>query len=149
MMIGIYPTHSTQKVLIKIHNLKNVPKRATRRALYEYGSILRKKLKNAIKKKGRTGRTYNIYRRGRKTKHIASAPFETPANITGKLKKSVDFKVEGDYKMKFGYDDSVDYGKHLEKGTKKMKPRTGLKNIIDKTQKQGRDKIREEINKRL
>lgn len=148
MSIGIYPTHDTQQVLIKIKNLPNVPKRASRRALYEYGSLLRKKLRDDIKDKNKSGKVYTIYRRGkRKRTYTSSAPFETPANRTGKLRNSTEFKVEGDYRMRFGYDNSVDYGKYLEKGTSKMLPRTGLKNTIDKTQKQGIDKIKEQINK--
>ena len=79
----------------------------------------------------------NEYNSGRKTgriygKHRASAPGETPAKITGKLGRSFSFNSTSSSST-FG--SNAEYGKFLEFGTKKMKPRNGVIQAINKNMK--------------
>lgn len=124
-------------------------KTGMRHGLYQYGNVLRREVREQIKSKDKSGRVYIIQRRDRRFRHRSSAPGETPANITGKLRNSVDFNVSGSTEMKFGYDDSVDYGRHLELGSSKIKPRPGLLNAIKKTSLQGRTILARNVNEHL
>lgn len=82
----------------------------------------------------RSGRTY--YVPGTKKKYTASAPGEPPAQATSKLRQSIKALIE-DGIGKVGT--NLDYGRMLEFGTRKMKPRPWLRISLEKT----RDKIRQ------
>lgn len=68
-------------------------------------------------------------------KYVASAPYESPAKVTGTLKASVNFLVEGTARLLFRVDQErygCEYGKYLEykdlvnqkgQGSKNIKPR--------------------------
>lgn len=120
-----------------------------RHGLYQFGKLLYTDTRQEILRKPKSGREYIIRKGNRRFRHIAAADGETPANITGNLRKSVEFKVRGSNEMEFGYDNSVDYGKYLELGTKKMGAKPGLKNSIDKNQVRGVNLIANEINNRM
>jgi hypothetical protein len=152
--IKIEKTAEAEKTFAKTRQLPANVKAGMRMGLYQYGSLLRKNLREEIKSKDKSGRLYFVYKKKRKFRHIASAPHETPASISGTLRKSVDFKVEGYNRMQFGYKKSVDgkivdYGKYLEEGTKKMIKRPGLMNTLDNNQINGKNIIRNEINKKI
>lgn len=99
------------------------------------------------------GRTYEVSRGrgGRALKrvrtHIASAAGEAPAVITGKLRQSVYFKVQGSNQLRIGAD--TPYAGFLEKGTSKMAPRPYLKNNIDKSRQNIEKNIIQAINAQL
>lgn len=85
------------------------------------GQMLVKSLRHEMTRGRKTGRTYKIYRGigGRALKrprlHVASTKDEFPAVITGKLRQSVDYRVLGSTKMRFGAGDgSMEYAKILE-----------------------------------
>ena len=107
-----------------INDLPDLTPRATRRAFYDIGRDMRDETRRLIMERPKHGRIY--YRFGRK--HIASAPGEAPANWTGKLRKSVGFSVRRD-EVEYGY--KIFYGKFLEEGTYKMKPRPGLRKAYE------------------
>jgi hypothetical protein len=88
-----------------------------RAGLHEIGVENRRHLRKLIRSKNKTGRLYPF--RGRL--HQASAPGEAPANMTGSLANTAGFRVSGHYQCEFG--DREEYGKFLEEGTQKMKPR--------------------------
>lgn len=76
-------------------------------------------LKNEVNKTlsgDRTGRTYKVP--GTKHKYYtASAPGEPPAVATGRLRKSIKYKVEGSFKQCTGYvGTDVKYASILERG---------------------------------
>lgn len=110
------------KVVIKIQKQAGDQKKAIRKAFYEIGKRLVAATNKAILKKPKHGKTYII--KGRK--HTASAPGEAPANLTGNLRKSLDFEVRGSSQMLFGVQESfgnrksgqngVIYGRALELG---------------------------------
>jgi HK97 gp10 family phage protein len=146
-MFKIVPTSETERTLLIISNMPIKTKSGMRQGLFKFGTLLKKTLQADILKKPKGGREYFIRRGGRRFRHIAAADGETPANITGRLRKSVDFKVSGSNRMEFGYDNSVDYGLYLELGTRKMGAKPGIKNAIDKNLQNGINIISNEINK--
>lgn len=91
-------------------------------ALYNIGKENVRFTRDIIKRGPKTGILYRIP--GRKRRHRASAPGEAPANLTGTLRRGVNFKVKGSDQMEFG--DTEIYGKFLEIGTRRMKPRPHL-----------------------
>jgi hypothetical protein len=68
--------------------------------------------------------------------HIASSYSETPANVTGALRKSIGFEPSGMILVfgAGGRDSGVNYADYLESGTDKMLPRPLLRNAVHKQQ---------------
>lgn len=128
-----------------VFNMPITTKTGIRQGFIKFGSLLQKDLKTEILRKPKSGREYLIRRGGRRFRHIASADGETPANISGRLRRSVDYKVQGASRMEFGYNNSVDYGKYLEFGTSKMGAKTGIQNSIKKNKLDGLKLIKNEI----
>lgn len=105
----------------KMEDLPRLGPRALKRALYDIGEDMYKEARRLIKEGPKTGIRYKV--KGKRS-HRASAPGEPPANWTGKLRRSVGFKVRTD-EVEYGY--KIFYGKFLEEGTVKMKERPGLR----------------------
>lgn len=112
-------TPSSKKILDQLGKKNFVT--ALRRGGYTSGKEMTNFLRSEMTKKGRSGRTYKIYRGlgGRLLKkprlHQASAVGEFPAVITGAFRKSVDFKVQG-LKLTFGSGlGGLKYAEYLEK----------------------------------
>lgn len=121
------PTRITREYLKDLSQHDEMMKNGYRRAFYDIGKQLTAYTRDIIKKGPKTGRLYYIA--GRKRRHRASAAGEAPANLTGRLRKGVGFNVSGWDQMEFG--DRVYYGKFLEEGTKKMKPRPHLSKSVN------------------
>jgi len=143
-MFKITPTPNTIRTYQITRQMGSNTKTGTRQGLYKFGSLLYKELRADILRR-KNGKQYIVRRGTTRGRHIASAVGETPANLSGNLRRSVDFKVQGSSNMEFGYDKSVDYGKYLESGTKKMGARPGLKNNIDKNLVNGANIIGQEV----
>ena len=120
----------SRKVLLQISELRRLTNSAIRRGWFYGGKALVATAKREIDKKPKHGRTYRIARGGRVINHIASAPGESPASITGALKRGINFEVQGHDEMEFGVKDEVKYAPFLELGTPKMKPRPYLKKSV-------------------
>lgn len=148
-MFTITPSSTNARVYYITSRMPITSKTGMRQGLYKFGSLLRDDIRIEILKKPKSGKEYLVRRGGRRFRHIAAADGETPANISGKLRRSVDFKVSGANEMQFGYDNSVDYGKYLEQGTRKMGAKPGLLNSINKNQVRGVNLIGNEVNKRM
>ena len=121
------PTKITIEFLSQIPKHDEMMRRGIRHAFYNIGKENTRYTREIIKRGPKTGRLYHIP--GRKRRHRASAPGEAPANLTGTLRKRVGFDVKGTDQMEFG--DQIFYGKFLEEGTKRMKPRPHLKKAVD------------------
>lgn len=152
----------TDKTLLDLRKLPQEIKIGLRKGAYLVGKSLVKDTKREMNIKPKSGRTYTIYKGigGRKLKrprkHIASAPLkESPAVITGLLRKSVDFKVRGTSRLEFGAgDDDVKYARILEVGGRagrnkatKIQGRFYLKKSINRQRKQTKRTLEREINK--
>lgn len=123
-MITVAVHKKSQQVLVE------VPKQALRhregiaQAFFEIGSEVVRETKRLIETGNKTGRIYRI--RGRF--HQASAPGEAPANLSGRLARSGDYKVNGLF-LRVG--ETVNYAKFLEDGTRKMAPRPHLLKAVN------------------
>lgn len=124
--------------------------KAIRQGFYASGKQLVADL-NKDMKKPKSGKTYKVYKgvTGKLKKprlHIASAPSETPAIITGKFRKSVDFEVRGNRKLEFGANEKApDYAEFLENGTSKMAARKPFERIVLKN----KNKIKSNLDTRI
>lgn len=144
-MIKLIPNTQNRTVFIEIDNAPDKVKKGLRLALTEIGKENVRHLKNLIKKPPKTGRLYGSHR--------ASAPGEAPANWTGKLLRSVKYRVYGWSKMEFG--DGQPYGLFLEggtktkDGTKKMAARPHLKTTVREKSKDNFNSLLTNVDKVL
>ena len=111
--------------------------------------------RRGVSKFRKAGITPNVLRESRA--HIASAPGEAPAQWTGKLKKSIDFKVTGSEQMDFGVDQSrygCDYASYLEyknliamsgHGSKRIAPRPFISRSYNENRMKMINRIRQAV----
>lgn len=134
-------SRGTERELARIERADPAARRAIRRAFFELGRKLRDGASREILHGRKTGRTYFVRGPGgRRRRHIASAPGETHANLTGKLRRSIGWKVKGIRGMDFGYGvagrhQAPVYDEHVEFGTGRMEPRPSLDNEIRRNQR--------------
>ena len=124
-----------RKVYIKIAGLRDMTRRSIRHGFFALGKDLKLTTNKDILRKPKSGRTYiRVDRAGRRRRHVASAPGETHANLTGKTRRSLSWQVYGFKSMEFGYGVSgppaPDYAEALEFGGKN-EPRPSLQNNIN------------------
>jgi HK97 gp10 family phage protein len=100
-------------VLVQISNHGRTINAAIRNGFSFAGDEIVKEMKRLITTGSKTGRMYGS--------HQASAPGESPANKTGKLAESGNYKLRGSRQMEVG--EEADYAIFLELGTKRMRPR--------------------------
>lgn len=104
------------KHLTALSGIDKEIKAGIRYGLYNFGDKLRKDIRADILSKNKSGNEYFIRRRnGRRYRHIASASGEAPANLTGNLRASVGFDVQG-IDMKIGYREVSQKGKPVPYG---------------------------------
>ncbi|UCF50256.1 MAG: hypothetical protein JSU91_01890 [Thermoplasmatales archaeon] len=149
-MIQIKTTGKSRKVIFKINNITQDMRKGIRQGFYFSGKKIISDLRKDFLRKPRAGRTYFLrkIKGGRRFKHVASVPGETPANFTGKLRKSSNFLVRGHTQMDVGYED-VDYAPALEFGSKNIKPRPGIKIWINRNERDIEKFMNREIKKAL
>jgi len=136
MTIKFVLASSSKKVFATIEGLDKSFKRGIRRGMSNSGIGLVKSANAEILRKPKSGRLYIVKTRsGRWRRHIASAPFETHANLTGDTRRSLSFKLHGISQLEFGYGVSAgkkatEYAEGLEFGTETIKPRPSLQNAL-------------------
>jgi len=145
MTFSFKSSPANKKVFIQIGRLEQSNKRALRQAFYFIGKDLVKDARDSIRKRPKSGRTYIINNR----RHRASAPGEPPANLTGLLARSINFRVQGWSKMEIGAD--TPYARALELGNPKgnLEPRPYLIAAINKNERNTRRHFDRELNKHL
>jgi len=124
-------------VYAKIENLGKITSRSIRQGFFMLGKDLKRTANKNILSKPKGGKVYIARTRsGRRRRHRASAPGESHANRSGMLRRSLGWKVNGSKSMEFGYGvdkPAPDYGKFVEDGTFKMKPRPSLAIAVKQT----------------
>ncbi len=130
----------TEKTFREIGDIEPITNQAIRQMWFGLGRALVKNANREILRKPKGGRTYIIRSAsGRRRRHVASAPGETHANMTGSLRKSLGFKIHGSDRMDFGYGvtgrETPLYAKWVEFGTTRMARRPSLENAITATQR--------------
>ena len=121
MTITIKVTKRTREILIDIPKHLRKHRKGLENALYEHGPEVIRETRRLLINGPKTGRIYS-FRGGR---HQASAPGEPPANRTGRLANSGDFKVRNWQEMTVG--ETAEYADFLENGTRgRIAPRPHL-----------------------
>lgn len=151
MSIKVYS--GSRKAISRIKNLDKLTKSGVEHGAYTSAVMLRKATSEEILRKPKGGRVYiRRDRAGRRRRHVASAPGETHANLTGALRRSLGFKVNPN-SLEFGYGvqsaDAPQYAEWIEFGTAKVKARPSLKNGIKSQRRNMQNNFDREIGKRL
>lgn len=110
-----------------------------RHAWFDFMKALRARANAEILRRPKSGRVYIVRdRAGRRRRHVASAPGEAHANLSGATRRSLSWRVEGWERAVFGYGVSTNatnaapaWAPYLEYGTERMAARPSLKNAID------------------
>lgn len=145
---------NSRAVVERIGRLGELTQSGVEHAAYTSAKGLQKAINAEILHKPKGGRVYVIRSAtGRKRRHRASAPGETHANLTGKLRKSIGFKVNPN-QLEFGYgveskEAAPDYAAGVEFGTKNMAARPSLQNGIKSERRNFQNNFEREIGKRL
>ena len=116
---------------------------ALRDALNDIGSDVTDLIAKYIKGPPKTGRIYIINGRP----HQASAPFESPAELTGRLRRSINFAARGGRQLTIG--ESAPYAAALEMGTRdnRILPRPHIIRAIKARHRSTRKTLIEYLNK--
>lgn len=144
---------NSRKTVLRIRGLNRLTKEGVEHAAWTSARGLRKATSKEILRKPKGGRVYvSRTRSGARRRHTASAPGETHANFSGKLRRSLDFKVSS-RNIEFGYGvtkgNAPDYAEFVEFGTRNMKPRPSLQNGIKGERRNFQNNFDREIGKRL
>lgn len=131
----------------KLTNVEHRTAEGLRKAFYFIGARVVRDARRYIKSKDKTGRVYLVRIGGRLKRHQASAPYESPANMTGALQKSLGFTVHGHDSVEVGAEAS--YAGYLEKGTSKMIERPYLKKAIEANRRYIHNTFAKEIDRAL
>jgi HK97 gp10 family phage protein len=132
-----------RKILLSLANIKDTTETGIRRGLYRIGKRNIKDVRDGIKNPPKTGRYYKY--KGRRKR--ASAPGEFPANRSGTLRRSTDFKVQGAKRMQMTA--GAFYAPFLEDGTKNMRPREFLIRVIKENEKVNWNQMQESMKEEL
>lgn len=127
---------NNRQVFVQMENLQGLTERSIRHGFFALGKDLKITASKQILFKPKSGRTY--IRRdkiGRRRRHVASAPGETHANMTGAARRSLGWQVTGFKSLEWGYGVSTlhappDYVEGLEFGTRRAAPRPSLQNAM-------------------
>jgi hypothetical protein len=138
---------------LRIRNLKKLTRSGVEHAAFTSGRGLVEATSAEILRRPKGGRTY--IRRdaaGRRRRHVASAPGETHANMTGTLRRTLSFNVNRST-LEFGYGvhhgDAPDYAQFVEEGTRRMAARPSLRHGITSQRRNFQANFDREIGKRL
>ncbi len=151
--MGVTIDRNSRKAVFKVRNLEKLTKAGVEHAAWTSARGLRTATGKEILRKPKGGRVYTSRTRsGARRKHTASASGETHANLSGTLRRSLDFKVSS-REIEFGYGvtkgNAPEYAEFVEFGTKNMKPRPSLQNGIKGERRNFLSNFEREIGKRL
>lgn len=131
-------TQDEREFIKSAENLAINTRYGIEKAWWDSGKSIEGEFKRQTIAKDKSGRLYLLRRKGGKTagrriKHRASAPGQTPASRPpsvggGEYRKGFDFIPRGEHELVIG--DSAPHALYLETGTSRMKKRPGLGNAI-------------------
>ena len=131
--VKIIEAAGTERAFESAGNIAANTKFGIEKAFYFIGKDLMGEFNRQVLAKNKSGQLYIIRRGKTRRRHIASAPGETPANISGKYRKGIGFKVDGANQLIFG--NSAEHAGFLESGTRFMKKRPGLGNAVKSSER--------------
>lgn len=152
-MITVGQGATNKQVFRRIKKTARLSEFGIRQAWFSVGKDLIAEAKRATIVKPRSGRTYVIVTKsGKKRRHKASLPGESHANMTGTLRKSLQWKVQGT-ELEFGYGiangAAPKYAQWVEFGTKRMAARPTAQNSIRDNEENAVQHFNREIVKEL
>ena len=133
-----------ENVIAKMYLAANSADDAVDKAIRSSAFVVQDTATKSINAGGKNGKSY---KRGSKS-HIASAPGEAPASDTGRLSNSI-MALKSIYDNGWLVGTSLDYGKHLELGTKDIKPRPWLIPALEKNRNAIENNIKSAIKATL
>ena len=150
-MIEIKPDYDNRESFIVLSGSKKMFKSGIREALFEIGMENVKHLRHLLKDRtSKTGRFY-FYRRhashGGGSWWQASAPGEAPAKRTGMLLRTTHYTLRGSDEVEFG--DKQIYGKWLELGTKKIKPRPHIRRTAEEKERDNYNSLAHTVYRKI
>jgi hypothetical protein len=143
MSVGFKSDIGNQRVFLEIGVLDHKARRAIRQTWFALGKDLKSEANREILHGTKTGQVYIVRTKsGGRRRHKSSAPGETHANLSGKLRRSISWIVHGAEQMEFGYGFSTTAANKeppysgIEFGIPKrnIKPRPSLANAIEATE---------------
>jgi hypothetical protein len=139
----------------RLNNLDKLTKAGVEHGAWTSARGLRSATSAEILRRPKGGRTYiRRTRSGGRRRHVASAPGETHANMTGTLRRSLDFKVSTT-EIEFGYgvtkNNAPEYAEAVEFGRRdgSMAARPSLQNGIKGERRNFQNNFEREVGKRL
>ena len=115
---------TTSKNLLRLQNSSKLVKLAIRKAFHKIGKDLKETGSKELLYRPKSGRLYKVKINGVTYNHRASAPGESPANLTGALRRSLNYKVSSSYEMRWeAGGGEVDYASELEFGSPRVAKR--------------------------
>ena len=128
-----------EAVFLKLSRASRLTEFGIRKAWFAVGKDLIASANKAVLKRPRQGRVYIVRSpSGRRRRHRASRPGESHANLTGQLRKSIQWKVRG-RDLDFGYGiakaNAPPYAQFVENGTTRMEARPTLLNAINENRR--------------
>lgn len=128
-----------RKVFLQIDQLEERTNRGIRQGFFRLGARLKQEMNKEVLKKNKQGRVYlSKDRAGRRRRHRASAPGQTPANRTGNYRRNIGYQLRGASELEFGVREGAPYAEFLEEGTRRMSPRPGVGNTVKATEREAR-----------
>ena len=131
-------------VIAKMYLAANSADDAVDKAIRSGALVVQDTATKSINAGGKSGKSY---KRGSKS-HIASSPGEAPASDTGRLSGSI-MALKSIYGDGWLVGTALDYGKHLELGTKEIKPRPWLIPALEKNRNAIENNIKSAIKAKL
>jgi hypothetical protein len=152
-IVGFQADMRNNAVFRRIDRIIPTTREGIRRTWFEVGRDLKNEANKEILRKPKGGATYFVRTRGgRVRRHVASAPGETHANLSGTLRKSVSWKVHGYDRMDFGYGFATNassrapaYDVFVEDGTKNMAARPSIENAVNRLERNTQEHFRRAI----
>lgn len=138
---GLREEPGNRLVYRRMEDFSNDAKQVFRNGFFSFMKELKRNANKEILRKPKGGESRIIRTAGgRRRRHVASAPGESHANVTGTLRKSLSWKVKSWHTAEFGYGVASNasskapvYGRFLELGTRAMRARPSLRNAVFST----------------
>lgn len=135
-MVKVIMSYKTKQILVHGNGAKFVDN-AIKRSFEQIGRLIVKDTARGIKNGPKTGRIYGNHRASR-------GKIEYPANKTGNLRRSLNYRISGREKMMIGME--ATYATYLEEGTATMEKRKLLGFTIGVNRNPIRKIFRDNIN---
>lgn len=141
-----------KRAFIAIEELEKRTARGLRQGFFALGDDLNTELSKQMLAKNKSGRVYvRRVRGGARRRHKSSAPGQTPANQSGRMRRARGYQLSGSDQLEWGIRSGkgAEHAEFLENGTSKMSARPGLRNTVRATQRNAHNDFSKNIEREL